>query len=392
MNSVDSPQIISVVSSSVPYTPFETLWVPNSARFVVLGENPRRTGTISVYQLNFGDNQNDEKSNSNKETLKLQVKETTPAGFKCGTFGQSYNKKNVSSQLLSTGDFKGTLNIWDLEKLNKPVFEVKNAHSKIINCIDGISGKYGAAELVTGSRDGTVKLWDPRTDKSVAEMRPSNNDKSRDCWSVCFGNSYNAQNRMIAAGYDNGDVKILDLRTNKIHFETNVNNGVCCVEFDRKDIKLNKLIVTSLESQYRIYDMKTKHISEGFSYLNIDSMQNVKDDDKQISDKSNSTKGTTIWNCRHLPQNRDIWVTCLGNGTVNVWKYVYPDERCIVDDKGYKKGVMGEVKLLSNQILSTLSTQPIVSWNWNKNKTGLACMASLDQTIQVVIVTKLNKL
>merc|ERR1719384_2068781 len=181
MNSVDSPQIISVVSSSVPYTPFETLWVPNTARFVVLGENPRRTGTISVYQLDFNNNQNDEKSDDNnkksKETLQLQTKETKPSGFKCGTFGQSYNSKNESSQQLATGDFEGTLNIWDLEKLSKPVYEIKNAHSKIINCIDGISGKHGAAELVTGSRDGTVKVWDPRTTESVAEMKPSKTDK-----------------------------------------------------------------------------------------------------------------------------------------------------------------------------------------------------------------------
>eukprot|EP01083_Nonionella_stella_P016840 47000_1 len=385
MNSYKSPQIISIASSSVPYTPFETLWVPNSTKCVVLGENPRRTGTIAVYQLHFASNQTkeDEKTESNKnqgqqkEILNLETKSSKPFGFKCGTFGHSYNKQNESSQQLATGDFNGTLNIWDLEKLNKPTFEVQNAHGKIINSIDGVSGKYGASELVTGSRDGTVKLWDPRTTAHVAEMKPSQNDKARDCWTVSFGNSFDSQNRMIAAGYDNGDVKILDLRTNKIYYELNVNNGVCCVEFDRKDIKLNKLVITSLESQYRVYDMKTKHISEGFAYLNVD---------------SKSKKGTTIWRCRHLPQNRDIWITCLGDGTVHCWKYVYPDKRHIEDQKGYKKGVMGEVKLLSDHTLSTLSTQPIVSWDWNTNKTGLACMASLDQSIQIVIITKLNKL
>ena len=219
-------------------------------------------------------------------------------------------------------------------------------------------------------------------------MKPSQSDKARDCWSVCFGNSYNAQNRMIAAGYDNGDVKILDLRTNKMYYETNVHNGVCCVEFDRNNIKLNKMIVTSLESQYRVFEMKHKHISEGFSYLNIDSLSN-KDANQQ---SSKSKKGTTVWKCRHLPQNRDVWITCLGNGNVSIWKYIYPDQRYVVDDKGYKKGVMGEVELLSNQTMSTLSSQPIVSWSWHKNKVGLACMASLDQTIQVVVVTKLNKI
>ena len=155
MNSVHSPQIISIVSESVPYTPFETLWVPHSARFVVLGENPRRTGTISVYQLDFGGNDSDEKEQHQKrkkrETLKLQSKETKPNGFKCGTFGHSFNKKGESSRHFATGDFKGTLNIWDLEKMKEPVFEVKDAHDQIINAIDGVSGKYGAAEIVTGS-------------------------------------------------------------------------------------------------------------------------------------------------------------------------------------------------------------------------------------------------
>ena len=63
MNSLKSPQIISVASNSVTYTPFETVWIPNTARFVVLGENPRRTGTISIYELDLNDK---------KDTLKLK--------------------------------------------------------------------------------------------------------------------------------------------------------------------------------------------------------------------------------------------------------------------------------------------------------------------------------
>lgn len=47
---------------------------------------------------------------------------------------------------------------------------------------------------------------------------------------------------MLAAGYDNGDIKLLDLRMNKIFWETNVANGITGVEFDRKDIKMNKLV------------------------------------------------------------------------------------------------------------------------------------------------------
>lgn len=83
------------------------------------------------------------------------------------------------------------------------------------------------------------------------------------------GNSYNDAERCIAAGYDNGDVKLFDLRwalvccvvlfaflrssvlnmglvslvcrTNTMRWETNVGNGVVGLEFDRKDIEMNKV-------------------------------------------------------------------------------------------------------------------------------------------------------
>jgi len=33
---------------------------------------------------------------------------------------------------------------------------------------------------------------------------------------VAFGNSYNDEERCVLAGYDNGDVKMFDLRMNKV--------------------------------------------------------------------------------------------------------------------------------------------------------------------------------
>jgi hypothetical protein len=69
-----------------------------------------------------------------------------------------------------------------------------------------------------------------------------------------------------------------DLRTNLVRWETNVRNGVCSIEFDRKDIEMNKLVrcgrcrhspcaanvtprplqvLTTLESQFRVFDMRT---------------------------------------------------------------------------------------------------------------------------------------
>ncbi len=37
----------------------------------------------------------------------------------------------------------------------------------------------------------------------------------RDCWCVAIGNSHNDEERCVLAGFDNGDVKMFDLRANK---------------------------------------------------------------------------------------------------------------------------------------------------------------------------------
>lgn len=84
---------------------------------------------------------------------------------------------------------------------------------------------------------------------------------------INVGNSYNDEERCVAAGYDNGDVKLFDLRNMSLRWETNVRNGVCAIEFDRRDIKMNKLVVAGLESQYRLFDVRTQHPTQGFAYL-----------------------------------------------------------------------------------------------------------------------------
>ena len=79
-------------------------------------------------------------------------------------------------------------------------------------CLSAHAG--GAPELVTGGRDGCVKVWDVRQKaEPVADMSPAEGTEIRDCWSVAFGNSFDDSERCVVAGYDNGDVKMFDLRT-----------------------------------------------------------------------------------------------------------------------------------------------------------------------------------
>lgn len=37
------------------------------------------------------------------------------------------------------------------------------------------------------------------------------------------------------------------------------------MEFDRKDINMNKLVATSLEGKFHIFDMRTQHLTKGFA-------------------------------------------------------------------------------------------------------------------------------
>ena len=98
-------------------------------------------------------------------------------------------------------------------------------------------------------------------------MEPEEGAVVRDCWSVSFGDAHTAFSRCLVAGYDNGDVKLFDLAAGRLRWETNVCNGVCGVDFDRKDIEMNKLVIATLESRYRLYDMRTHHPVHGYSFL-----------------------------------------------------------------------------------------------------------------------------
>mmetsp|Transcript_6576 Transcript_6576/g.11058 ORF Transcript_6576/g.11058 Transcript_6576/m.11058 type:complete len:357 (-) Transcript_6576:125-1195(-) len=355
MDTTDAPQIIEHIHKPINFTPYDTRWVPFSARFVAMGIHSNAKGALNVYQLNNGD-------------LETLVEAKTANGVKCGTFGAS----SIEERHIATGDHAGKLVIYDLEHTDKPVFS-QQAHVSIINAIDGCGGLdvgYGAPEIVTGGRDGCVRLWDPRVQEPVLALEPGEGQPARDCWTVAFGNSFSDEDRCIAAGYDNGDVKLFDLRANAMRYETNVANGVTNIEFDRKDIEMNKMTITTLESRFRVFDMRTQHPTEGFSCL---------------SEKAHKA---TVWCARHLPQNRDLFMTGGGNGGFNVYKYHYPKSRTAMAKDNVPVGVAGTVELLNSKVISS---QPIVSFDWSADKEGLCVLSCLDQTLRSYIVTKLNK-
>lgn len=374
MNTKDAPQMIEYATKSLEFTPHETKWVPGTARIACAGISPGSKGALRLYELE-------------RDGMKEIYKDLLfgSHGIKCATFGAS----RLMSNHLAMGDYGGSISICDLERAvngkdvspadatnRKKVCEIfsVHGHNGIINAIDGIGGtacSCGAPEIVTGGKDGCVKIWDSRVNHAVVSLDPDKSSSARDCWSVAFGNSYNNEERSVLAGFDNGDVKLFDLRTSTMRWETNCKNGVTSVQFDRPDIEMNKIAVTTLEGKFQIYDMRTQHPTDGFASL------------KEKAHRS------TVWVAKHLPQNRDIFLSGGGNGGLNIYKYHYPKNRVGKHREDSKPvGVAGTVELLNSRVLST---QPIVSFDWSPDREGLCCMSSLDQTMKVFIVTRLDK-
>lgn len=57
------------------------------------------------------------------------------------------------------------------------VYTVTNAHTGVINAIDTVGSieNCGASEILTGGKDGLVKVWDPRCTEAVIQIEPSVN-------------------------------------------------------------------------------------------------------------------------------------------------------------------------------------------------------------------------
>ena len=61
-------------------------------------------------------------------------------------------------------------------------------------------------------------------------------------YSILFlGDAYNTEERMVVAGYDNGDIKMFDLKKMAVRWETNLKNGVCYFLYNA----INKFIAIS---------------------------------------------------------------------------------------------------------------------------------------------------
>jgi WD40 repeat protein len=337
----EKSHIVELFCESLPYTVHCARWVPTSCRFVVVGSRPRGTGALQVYRMST-------QAKSAPERLTKQADVETERAIKCATFAGC----DPIQRHVAVGDFGGHLEVFDLLNASKPVFS-RQVHGQSINAIDG-GGAPGPCEFVTGSRDGRVCVSDIRApDPVVALLMPERD--ARDCWAVSMGGTAGPQDRTVVAGFDNGDLKLWDLRTSAVTWETNLRNGVVCCQLSDRTGPLRRLTAGCLSGQIVTFDLADKPADKGYA----SHAQKVKD-------------SATVWVVEHCPQRRDVVATTGGGGEVVVWRK---------DKKSLKLDKIASIQL---------STQPVASFDWHPDKEGLVLMSSFDQTVRVAFVTHLK--
>ena len=336
---LDRSHISELICESVPYTVYDARWIPTSARFVAVGSRPRATGALQVYEMNL-------ESKGGQRLVKTVDIETKDA-LKCSTFQAT----DPIQRHIAVGTFHGVVETYDLNT-QKQVISVK-AHDEIVNAIDGGAAP-GPCELITGSRDGTVRVTDIRTGTVVASLVPEGD--RRDCWAVTAGGTTGPQDRTVLAGFDNGDIKLWDLRASQVSWETNLRNGVVSCQFDQRTSPLKYVTIGCLSGQIVSFDLSEKPEGKGFA---------------SVTQKVKKDESATVWVVQHCPQQKSIVATTGGSGEVMIWR---------------RNKEMKLERVTSQQ----LTTQPISSYDWHPDKEGPRVMACFDQTIRVSYVPNLR--
>ncbi len=154
-----------------------------------------------------------------------------------------------------------------------PTCKFANTQDELARLQDG---GCGPPAIATAGADGGVRVWDPRAPAApTAAFLPAEGAAQRDCWCGChcsgstprnlltiagwcsafvkldmglhqmrvslpsaccrcvaFGDAHDGEGQCLLAGYDNGDVKMFDLRGGgaAVRWQTNVAKGVCSVQ------------------------------------------------------------------------------------------------------------------------------------------------------------------
>lgn len=309
-------------------------------------------------------------------------------GARCCTLGAS--PPGAASTALALGSQDGSLSTYDLSAGNSvPIWTTPpgGAHAGGVHAIDSLGGGRcppgrGAPEILTGGEDGAARLWDPRAPAepvlsfegardggTTPAGTSSHGSGAGACWAVALGGAGDAAQRCVAAGYSTGDVRVWDVRSPQTPLiSDHTPNGVCSLEWDRREVAPNKLVGCGLEGSLFAFDAKTLHPTRGAARA-----------------ATLSPVACTLWGVRHAPQDRERFALLGGCGSVWLYRYSYPDKRSAVDPKdGKSYGIAGSCEYVAGH---AVSSQPVVCFDWSPDKAGLAVCGCLDQCARVFAVT-----
>ena len=224
-----------------------------------------------------------------------------------------------------------------MDELESPVEEVRGAHSDLVHCLAGAGGR-----LVTGGREGVVKVWDRRDlRQSVLSVAgEAREGASRpEVWAVDAGEDGDS----LCAGYSNGDVRLFDCRAGRVRWESCLPKGVSSLQL----LSGERLVAGSVGGSLVLWDLSSDRRTE----VRLDS--------------------STVWSAVTSPHSESLLAACLGSGSIQLLS-------------------------LSQENISSLSShqatdRPLTSWHWSTDKPGLAVTTGFDQNIRVVIVTNIER-
>ncbi|KAL8444954.1 hypothetical protein Emed_005923 [Eimeria media] len=275
MDTKDAPQIVNHSSVSVSYVPHACRWVPNSLCCFAAGEAANRSGELEVYTLKDAQLRRKEhrqtkagikclsltQGATTNHSLILSVAASAAAARVTATAAQAAasgvtlaarraaarsaaaavgaantGRSGITRSSRKTeregsgscvfmcvhaGHFDGRLTAWDAEVLDREAWSLK-AHTSVLTTAEGHPSQ---PLVVTGGREGVVKVWDLRTKQQVVSLEPVAGEEAAECWSVCWGGCSGGSLGTVCCGYDNGDVKLFDLSRMQLLAETNLDYG-----------------------------------------------------------------------------------------------------------------------------------------------------------------------